>query len=243
MSKPFQTRDLQFYMTAPGPCPYLPDRFERKVFTDLSGPDAPEIADALVHAGFRRSQNVAYRPACETCNLCVSTRVRAWTFEPGRGQRRVLKRNSDLVATTRRAPATMEQFTLFSRYLHSRHNDGGMTEMTFGDYAVMVGDSPVATVLTEYRRGAGGPLLAAAISDQLHDGMSLVYSFFEPDEHRRSLGAFMILDHIRRAAAAGWPYVYLGYWIKGSAKMDYKAQYRPMEVLRPSGWRLLEDDD
>ncbi len=230
-------------MTAPGPCPYLPDRFERKVFTDLGGPDAPEIADALVQAGFRRSQNVAYRPACETCNLCVSSRVRAWEFEPGRAHRRVLRRNADLVAVTGPAPATMEQYALFLRYLQSRHNDGGMTTMTFGDYAVMLGDSPVPTFLTEYRLGEGGPLLAAAITDRLRDGVSMVYSFFDPDAHQRSLGAFMILDHIRRTAAAGWPYVYLGYWIKGSAKMDYKTRYRPIEVLRPSGWRLLEDDD
>ena len=239
----------QFYLTAPSPCPYLPGREERKVFTHLVGERAPELNDILTHGGFRRSQSIAYRPACETCRACVSVRVVVEDFRPTRSMRRVLERNSDLVAEMRVPVPTSEQYSVFRGYLDSRHRDGGMADMTVLDYAMMVEDSHVETRIVEFRRrgpdsrisGRGnGPLLGVALTDVLSDGLSMVYSFFDPDVGGRSLGTFIILDHIARARRLGLPYVYLGYWVKGSKKMDYKGRFLPQERLTGDGWTRVE---
>jgi leucyl-tRNA---protein transferase len=239
----------QFYLTAPSPCPYLPGREERKVFTHLVGERAPELNDLLTHGGFRRSQSIAYRPACETCRACVSVRVVVEDFRPTRSMRRVMERNSDLVAEMRVPVPTSEQYSVFRGYLDSRHRDGGMADMTVLDYAMMVEDSHVETRIVEFRRrgpdsrmsGRGnGPLLGVALTDVLSDGLSMVYSFFDPDVGGRSLGTFIILDHIARARRLGLPYVYLGYWVKGSKKMDYKGRFLPQERLTGDGWTRVE---
>jgi leucyl-tRNA---protein transferase len=239
----------QFYLTAPSPCPYLPGREERKVFTHLVGERAPELNDLLTHGGFRRSQSIAYRPACETCRACVSVRVVVEDFRPTRSMRRVLERNSDLVAEMRVPVPTSEQYSVFRGYLDSRHRDGGMADMTVLDYAMMVEDSHVETRIVEFRRRApdsrvigrgNGPLLGVALTDVLSDGLSMVYSFFDPDVGGRSLGTFIILDHIARARRLGLPYVYLGYWVKGSKKMDYKGRFLPQERLTGDGWTRVE---
>jgi arginyl-tRNA--protein-N-Asp/Glu arginylyltransferase len=239
----------QFYLTAPSPCPYLPGREERKVFTHLVGERAPELNDLLTHGGFRRSQSIAYRPACETCRACVSVRVVVEDFRPTRSMRRVMDRNSDLVAEMRVPVPTSEQYSVFRGYLDSRHRDGGMADMTVLDYAMMVEDSHVETRIVEFRRrgpdsritGRGnGPLLGVALTDVLSDGLSMVYSFFDPDVGGRSLGTFIILDHIARARRLGLPYVYLGYWVKGSRKMDYKGRFLPQERLTGDGWTRVE---
>lgn len=228
-------------MTAPAPCPYLSGQRERKVFAHLDASDGAALNEALTHAGFRRSQSIVYRPACEGCDACVSARVDASLFRPSRNQRRILNRNADLTRHVRDNDATTEQFELLSQYLSSRHADGGMAGMTFGDYAMMAADTPTRTDVVEYR--AGDRLIAAALVDRLSDGFSMVYSFFASGEDARSLGTFMILDHIARAREAGLAYLYLGYWVKGSAKMDYKARFRPLEVLARGGWRALTDAD
>jgi arginine-tRNA-protein transferase len=239
----------QFYLTAPSPCPYLAGREERKVFTHLVGERAPELNDLLTHGGFRRSQSIAYRPACETCRACVSVRVVVEDFRPTRSMRRVAERNSDLVAEMRVPVPTSEQYSVFRSYLDSRHRDGGMADMTVLDYAMMVEDSHVETRIVEFRRrgpdsriaGRGnGPLLGVALTDVLSDGLSMVYSFFDPDAGARSLGTFIILDHISRARRLGLPYVYLGYWVKGSKKMDYKGRFLPQERLTGDGWTRVE---
>lgn len=239
----------QFFLTAPSPCPYLPGRFERKVFTHLVGDRAPALNDILSQGGFRRSQNIAYRPACETCRACVSVRILVDEYKPAKSFRRNQATNADLVGSELPASPSSEQYALFRRYLDSRHSDGGMVDMTMLDYAMMVEDTHVETSLVEYRRrgpdtfltGRGqGPLLAVALTDVLADGLSMVYSFYEPDENWRGLGTHMILDHIRRAKIRGLPYVYLGYWVKGSRKMDYKARFRPQEHLMPKGWERAE---
>ena len=240
----------QFYLTAPSPCPYLPGREERKVFTHLVGNRARELNDLLTHGGFRRSQTIAYRPACETCRACVSVRVLVDEFEPSRTQRRVLARNSDLMGVSLPNKPTSEQYSLFRRYLDERHPEGGMAEMTVLDYAMMVEDSHVDTNVIEYRRrgpdsgitrkGEGG-LIAVGLTDRMSDGLSMVYSYYEPSLAGESLGTFMILDHIERARAMGLPYVYLGYWVQGSAKMDYKARFLPQERLMGRGWERVED--
>jgi leucyl-tRNA---protein transferase len=232
----------QFYLTAPSPCPYLAGKEERKVFTHLVGERAGELNDLLTHGGFRRSQSIAYRPACEACRACVSVRVVVDDFRPTRSMRRVLDRNADIVGEMRAAVPTSEQYSVFRAYLDSRHHDGGMADMTVLDYAMMVEDSHVTTKMVEYRLrpAGGGDLLAVALTDVLGDGLSMVYSFYEPDAADRSLGTLMILDHIVRARRMGLAYVYLGYWVRGSRKMDYKGRFLPQERLMPEGWTRAE---
>jgi leucyl-tRNA---protein transferase len=239
----------QFYLTAPSPCPYLPCQEERKVFTHLVGERAAELNDLLTHGGFRRSQSIAYRPACEVCRACVSVRVVAADFRPSRSMRRIRERNRDLIGEMRASAPTAEQYSVFRSYLDARHRDGGMADMSVLDYSLMIEDSHVDTRMVEYRRrgpdsainGRGsGDLLAVALTDVLSDGLSMVYSFFASEEAPRSLGTFMILDHIDRARQMGLPYVYLGYWVKGSRKMDYKGRFLPQERLTPDGWKRAE---
>jgi arginine-tRNA-protein transferase len=239
----------QFYLTAPSPCPYLPGKEERKVFTHIVGKRAREMNEILTQGGFRRSQTIAYRPACEACRACVSVRVVADEFRPSANMRRVLRQNADLVGAAAPNRPSSDQYSLFRRYLDSRHADGGMVDMTVLDYSMMVEDSHVETRVVEYRRrgpdtainGRGrGDILAVCLTDVLGDGLSMVYSFYDPEEDRRSLGTFMILDHIARARAMGLPYLYLGYWVDGSPKMDYKARFRPQERLMPQGWARVE---
>jgi arginine-tRNA-protein transferase len=224
----------QFYLTAPSPCPYLPGREERKVFTHLVGDRAPGLNNLLTHGGFRRSQSIAYRPACEGCRACISVRVIADEFRPSRNMRRILARNADVVGEMRALVPTSEQYAVFRAYLDARHADGGMADMSMLDYAMMVEDSHVKTRLIEYRLRSpdtaakdrsAGPLLAVALTDVLNDGLSMVYSFFDPDYAARSLGTLMILDHIERTRRMGLRYVYLGYWVPGS-----------QERLMPDGW-------
>jgi arginine-tRNA-protein transferase len=239
----------QFYLTAPSPCPYLAGKEERKVFTHLVGERAGELNNILTHGGFRRSQSIAYRPACEGCRSCVSVRVVADDFRPTRGMRRIVRRNADIVGEMRVAVPTSEQYAIFRAYLDSRHRDGGMADMTVLDYAMMVEDSHIETRIIEYRRREPGTsmakcgpddLLAVALTDVLGDGLSMVYSFFEPDEAARSLGTLKVLDHIARARRMGLAYVYLGYWVRGSHKMDYKSRFLPQERLMPDGWARIE---
>jgi len=239
----------QFYLTAPSPCPYLGGKEERKVFTHLVGERAGELNNILTQGGFRRSQSIAYRPACEGCRCCVSVRVVAREFDPTRSMRRIVNRNADMVGEMKIAVPTSEQYSIFRAYLDSRHRDGGMADMTVLDYAMMVEDSHIETRIIEYRRrdAAGstakrnaGDLVAIALTDVLGDGLSMVYSCFEPDEAARSLGTFMVLDHISRAQRMGLAYVYLGYWVRDSRKMDYKSRFLPQERLMPDGWARVE---
>lgn len=238
----------RFFMTNASPCPYLPGRTERKVFTELTGQHAGELNDALGRIGFRRSQNVAYRPSCADCSACVSVRIVTGGFKPGGTQRRLLRRNEDLVVNACRAQATDEQFELLQRYLSARHPGGGMTEMDQFDYSDMVEQSPVDTYVIEYRlpadrAGGQGRLVGACLTDRQGDGLSMIYSFYDPAiEDRQGLGSFIILDHIMRARNAGLPYVYLGYWVEGSQRMAYKVRYRPLERLGRDGWVAFDPE-
>jgi arginine-tRNA-protein transferase len=239
----FPTRQLRFFLTAPTPCPYLPGREERKVFAHLPLSDGPIVNDSLTQVGFRRSQNIAYRPACEACRACQSARAPAGEYVLSRSERKILNRNNDLERHLVEAEATLEQFELLRRYLLTRHADGGMAEMTWPDYVAMVEDTAVRTHLIEYRRKSQdrgpGDLVACVLVDVLADGLSLVYSFYDPDQPRRSFGSFIILDHIVQAQQNALPYVYLGYWVPGSEKMAYKARFSPLEILKPGGWSLM----
>jgi len=239
------TRFPRFFVTSPSPCPYLQGKQERKIFTELSGAHAGELNDALGRIGFRRSQSVAYRPSCVGCNACQSVRVVTDEFRPNATQRKLLRRHADLEVTACRPWATDEQYDLLRRYLSTRHPGGGMATMDETDYADMVEHSPVGTYVIEYREPAdqGGELVGACITDQQADGLSMIYSFFAADHPaRQGLGNLIIIDHIIRARNAGLPYVYLGYWVKGSARMEYKTRYRPMEVLGPNGWSLMPEE-
>lgn len=245
MSAPF--RFPKFFVTTPSPCPYLPGRQERKVFTELNGPHAGELNDALGRIGFRRSQSVAYRPSCAGCSACVSVRVVNDGFEPNATQRKLIRRHGDLEVTACRSWATDEQYRLLRRYLSSRHPGGGMAGMDESDYADMVEQSPVNSFVIEYREpsehGRRGRLVGACLTDQQADGLSMIYSFFAADDPTRpGLGTFIILDHILRARQAGLPYVYLGYWVRGSKRMAYKTRFRPIEALGPAGWAPLAEE-
>lgn len=246
LTEHYLSRLPQFFLTPGGACPYLPGKVERKVFARLIGPQAARLNDALTHSGFRRSQMIAYRPACDACSACVSVRLVVDDFKPSRTMKRVAKTNSDLVRTPVPAEATREQFALLQTYLASRHVGGGMSDMGLFDYVAMVEETPVETMLVEYRlpgiAGAPGRLIATALTDVLQDGLSMVYSFFDPSTASRSLGTHMILDHVAAARAAGLPYVYLGYWVRGSRKMDYKARFQPLEALGQDGWKRLPID-
>ena len=241
----------QFFITAPAPCPYLSNRLERKVFTHLMSAEAQQLHDSLSQGGFRRSQNIAYRPACEGCSACVSIRIPAEKLHWKRSFRRTWRANSDLVARTAPAKATSEHYALFRRYLDARHGEGGMADMTLLDFAAMVEETFVDTRLIEYRLkpkitlsgpdSRQGTLIGVALTDVLQDGLSMIYSFFDPDFSWRSLGTHMILEHVDRARRLGVPYVYLGYWVVGSDKMNYKARFLPQERLLRDGWTLVDD--
>ncbi len=232
----------QFFITAPAPCPYLPGKLERKVFTHLVGQDARSLNTQLSRGGFRRSQNIAYRPACEGCAACVSVRVPVALFQQSRSQQRIVARNSDLTGTAVRAKANSEHYGLFRDYIDTRHGTGGMAEMSVLDFASMVDETFVDSHLVEYRfnfdDGEPGELVAAVLVDMLDDGLSLIYSFYEPAMPKRSLGTFIILDNIQRAKRMGLDYLYLGYWVNGSKKMEYKSRFLPQERLTPDGWAL-----
>lgn len=241
---------MRFFLTAPSPCPYLPGREERKVFAHLPPGEGPAVNDSLTQSGFRRSQHIAYRPACESCSACTSARIPVGDYVFSRNERKVLNRNADLRRHLVEAEATMEQFDLLRRYLLARHADGGMAEMTWPDYVAMVEDTAVRTHVIEYRTpstdSGPGDLVACILVDLMGDGLSMVYSFYDPRLERRSLGTFIILDHVVQATQNGLPYVYLGYWVPGSEKMAYKARFSPLEVLKPQGWMLIsarERDD
>lgn len=241
-----QKKDFpEFYLTSPQPCPYLAGRLERKLFTHLSHDKPSHVIDNLLRGGFRRSQNIAYIPYCDGCSSCVSVRVPVDTFEPSRSQRRITKRNRDLLATRAVAVPTTEQYGLFRRYIDSRHYDGGMADMSMLDYAMMIEDSIVDTFISEYRLAPDGgistdpedgALAGVALNDLLSDGVSMVYSFFNTELPERSLGTYMVLEHIEYARSLGLPYVYLGYWINGSRKMSYKDRFRPQQHLTEEGW-------
>ncbi len=233
----------QFYVTAPQPCPYLPGRMERKLFTALQGEGAQKLNDGLSKQGFRRSQNVLYRPSCADCAACLSARIDVSAFAPSRTQRRVTRRNAALARRMTAPWATEEQYALFRRYLESRHAGGGMADMDSFEFAAMIEETPVRTRVIEYTDPETGALVATALTDILDDGVSMVYSFFEPDMPKASLGTFLILDHVAIAREAGLPYVYLGYWVPGSDKMGYKAAFSGLEANVGGRWERVRDPE
>ena len=233
----------QFYVTAPQPCPYLDGRLERKLFTSLQGDSAQKLNDSLSKQGFRRSQNVLYRPSCTECSACMSARISVEDFTPTKSQKRTLRRNAHLERRATSPWATDEQFDLFREYLESRHAEGGMADMDVFEFAAMVEETPIRSRVVEYVDKGSDDLTAVCLTDVLDDGLSMVYSFYKPDLQRQSLGTFMILDHIEIARQTGLPYVYLGYWVPGSSKMGYKAKFSGLEVYSGGKWIKMRDPE
>ncbi|MFW2587042.1 arginyltransferase [Sagittula sp. SSi028] len=231
----------QFYVTAPQPCPYLEGRMERKLFTALQGDAAQKLNDSLSKQGFRRSQNVLYRPSCADCSACMSARIDVSRFTATRSQKRAMKKNNHLERRATSPWATEEQYDLFRRYLDQRHADGGMADMDVFEFAAMIEETPIRSRVIEYLDRDSGALIATCLTDMLDDGLSMVYSFYEPAQQKNSLGTWMILDHIKIAQETGLPYVYLGYWVPGSSKMGYKAQFSGLEIYHRGQWQRLDD--
>lgn len=231
----------QFYVTAPQPCPYLQGKIERKLFTALQGDGADTLNNALSHQGFRRSQNVVYRPSCAGCSACLSARIVASEFTASRTHRRILRRNDRLVRSASNPWATEAQYGLFRRYLDARHASGGMADMDLHEFAAMIEETPVRSRVVEYHED--GELVAVCLTDLLSDGVSMVYSFYDPDRSDASLGTYIILDHVAIAREARLPFVYLGYWVPGSPKMDYKRRFHPLEIFHDGRWSRLDRTD
>ena len=241
-----QINSPPFYLTKPQPCPYLSDRIERKIFTILQGAQADGLNNLLSGCGFRRSQNIIYRPACEGCQACLTTRIPVKKFKASKTQKRISKRNSDILGWNLDCQATNEQYDLFLSYITERHMDGGMANMNLLDYAMMIEETHVTSMLREYRlkdvdHGYNSPLKGVALCDILSDGISMVYSFYDTTDLIRSMGIYMILDQIANAQRLGLDYVYLGYWIKNSPKMAYKSGFFGIEALTTNGWEPIAD--
>ena len=228
-----------FYTTTAQPCPYLPARMERKILADLAVPDADTLHSRLSATGFRRSHTLAYAPLCEGCSACIPIRLPVAAFTPSRTQKRIWTRNADLTATLLPPVATSEQYDLFRQYLNARHADGEMANMGPRDYRIMVEETTVDTQIIEFRTPEQ-KLVAVSLTDTLDDGLSAVYSFYNPQQATRSLGVYVVLFLVHQTFLLGRPYLYLGYWIPGSPKMAYKSSFRPAEILRQDAWRTLE---
>ena len=225
----------QFYITSSQPCPYIEGLFEKKLFTTLNGSKAQGLNDTLSRQGFRRSQNIIYRPSCNNCSACKSVRIPVEEYSFSKSERRVLAKNVNLSRQKSPPMATDDQFDLFSRYLKNRHSHGGMSEMDAFEFSLMVEESNVHTAVYEYYDKE--KLIAVCITDVIADGISMVYSFFDVENSKKnSLGKFMILDHIRIAKELCVKYLYLGYLIEASKKMNYKSQYHPLECFQNGKW-------
>ena len=220
------------------PCPYLPNRLERKLAISLDGPAAAAEYEKLTHAGFRRSHVFAYRPACPGCNACIAVRVRAAAYAPSASLARVARRNSGVTLAHTSAIARSDHAEVFRKYVQDRHAGGGMADMDMNDYAAMITQSGVDTRLAEFRQ-ADGTLYGVMLYDVLSDGLSAVYLFFDPALSQLSPGNYMIIAMIEHAKSLGLDYVYLGYWIAECGKMSYKTRFQPMDALTPKGWMPL----
>ena len=216
---------------------------ERKLFTALQGDGADQLNNCLSQQGFRRSQNVLYRPSCTDCAACLSARIEVAAFRPSKSQKRAFKRNSYLERRATSPWATDEQFDLFRRYLDARHADGGMADMDVFEFAAMIEETPIRSRVVEYADPETDELIAVSLTDVLDDGLSMVYSFYDPKFHQHSLGTYMILDHIEIAREAGLPYIYLGYWVPGSPKMDYKAKFSGLQAYIQGEWKKIKDPE
>ena len=233
------SRTLVFHRSVPLPCPYLEGRFERRIVAELTPEQVRSgLFDDLTAAGFRRSHNMIYRPACASCSACVPVRVLVEKFTPRRSLKRTWRANQGVTLAVVAARATPEQYGLFRRYQRARHGDGDMALMTYADYKALVEESAADTKLLELR-DPDGALVGCCLFDTTIDGVSAVYSFYSAENDKRGLGSMIVMRLVEHARSLGRPYVYLGYWIDECRKMAYKVRFMPIEALRPDGWREL----
>jgi len=228
---------LKFYATQPHACSYLPDEQATTLFLDPSQPMDMSVYAELSDLGFRRSGDHLYRPHCQGCNACIPARIPTASFTPNRQQKRILKRNTDLWVQPVRPSFNEEYYKLYARYIEQRHADGDMYPPSRDQFCTfLVRDLPFCRF---YEFRLHRRLLAVAVTDVLSNGLSAVYTFYDPDEERRSLGRYAILWQIAEAERLGLRAVYLGYWIKNCRKMNYKTEYRPIELLVNHRWVTL----
>jgi leucyl-tRNA---protein transferase len=225
---------IRIFQSLEHPCGYFPERRARNLVIDPLARGLPQAYGMAVERGFRRSGGHVYRPHCAGCRACVAARVDVAAFAPDRSQRRTLKRNADLELSQAPPRRTEENFALYRRYLAARHPEGGMDDPGEEDFDRFLASPWSPTQFLELR--LRGELLAVAVTDVLPAGLSAVYTFFEPSQAARSLGTCAILRQIELTRANGLPHLYLGYWIAGHPKMDYKARFGPLQVLGPRGW-------
>jgi len=231
-------RDLLFYASEEHPCSYLPDKKATTLFADPKATMTPRLYSALSDLGFRRSGEYVYAPRCSRCSACLATRLPVRTFKPDRSQRRNWAMNQDLDIQVLPAKFNETHFALYQRYIHSRHPDGSMATPDKEQYNRFFTSSWADTRYVSFSRD--DRLLAISVIDMLEQGLSAVYTLFEPAEHKRGLGVYAVLWLIEEAKRRGLPYLYLGYLIHESPKMAYKARYRPLEVFRDGMWQPLD---
>lgn len=233
------SRQLQLYITTESHCSYFVDRKSRSLVPD------PEIAlnmpiyNQLIQHGFRRSGGHSYRPHCKTCQACIACRIPVKQFIPNRSQQRCLKKNKDLVFSVAEACFTQEYFELYCHYLNSRHVDGSMANPTEEDFSQFLYSDWCHTRFIELR--LEDRLVAVAVTDMMSDGLSAVYSFFDPDLKKRSLGTYCVLQQIEYAKQLNLEYVYLGYWIENHEKMHYKKNFKPLQLYLEDQWKTTSD--
>lgn len=230
-----KSETVRLFQTLPHPCGYFGSRTAQNLVIDPAAPDLPRIYAHALTRGYRRAGGHVYHPQCPACTACVPARIPVGVFVADRSQRRCLKRNADLKPSLAPARFTHEYFDLYRRYLESRHADGGMDNPEPQDFSRFLFTPWSPTWFLELR-DSSGLLLAVAVTDIAASGLSAVYTFFEPQQQARGLGTLAILRQIELARARGLPHLYLGYWIDAHQKMDYKARFRPLELLRANGW-------
>ena len=230
----FSQLPLRLRVTRVQKCAYLADQTEQRLATDMS--EHPQAHDRLAETGFRRVENWVYKPVCPNCNACKPIRVKAEQFKPSRNITRIQTVNRDLKRNLSTGRLGLDHYDMFQRYLGYRHEDGQMASMSFDEFSAMILNSPIDTTLTEYL-DTEDKLMGCILVDKQRDGLSAVYSFFQPGEEKRSLGSFMIVELIERCTELGLPYVYLGYYIEQSRKMSYKARFKPYQIFSEGAWQ------
>lgn len=229
---------LQYYITPPHACSYLTDKSSRMVFLDPAHKIDVLTLSELSRVGFRRSGDFVYRPECHLCRQCISSRIPIHDFHMNSMQKKAWKKNQDLtLKISASQDATDQHYQLYERYINRRHADGDMYPPSRDQFDKFLVQSCTPSFFLEF--WLNNQLLAVSTCDQLDDGLSAVYTFFDPDENHRSLGSFAILKQIEYAKQLGLDYVYLGYWVPHSNKMNYKVQYLPLELLLDGQWRRL----
>jgi arginine-tRNA-protein transferase len=228
---------VRLFQTLPHACGYFAERTAQNLVIDPASPQLDQLYGAALERGFRRAGGHLYFPHCASCNACTPCRVDVEHFKPDRSQRRCMKRNADLLVTESMAGYNTERYDLYERYLRRRHLGGGMDEADASDFRRFLTAPWSPTLFLEFRLGSR--LLGVAVTDVCLNGLSAVYTFFDPDEEARSLGTYAILQQVELARRRGLPWIYLGFWIKGHPKMDYKQRFKPMQIRTANGWTNL----